>query len=183
MLGLDGADSEFFSPLALSIGGAGFGTITLGGCGPLSDLLLCCGPLIRVSNAGEVQRGLFSGDHIRGTSDILRLKEVPQIRRLDLSVESRGLRTLPGGLSKGQKQRQHRNHQRHSLIGDRDTTEAAAVVLVVLDLMLHLVLHRVYAATHITPLSSYVAPVLGGPLTGRFRRRYHPGVAGVGAGE
>ena len=64
-------------------------------------------------------------------------------------VERRGLRALAERLREGKKQRDHRDQQRDALFSVLVSAWPAAAVLVMLELVLDLVLHRVHTLAHL----------------------------------
>ena len=87
-----------------------------------------------------------------GLADGLGLEERPEVRRLDVVADRRGLRALAERLREREAQRDHRDQQRDLLVaGVEQVLSAAAVAAmfaVVLHLVLSFVLNRVDAVAH-----------------------------------
>ena len=84
MLLFDRAARQLDGAFALAAGRFRLGAIARRGLGPVVDLLGDRRLLLLVGGAEQVELGLLGGDDGRGAADVLRLEEVPEVRRFDL---------------------------------------------------------------------------------------------------
>ncbi len=96
--------------------GLGFGAIALRSLLPRLDLLLSGRSERLVTCRRRLDRHLLRRRLHQGAADGLRLEECPQVRRLDIVADRRGLCAFPERLGEREEQRQDRDHQRNFLV-------------------------------------------------------------------
>ena len=98
-----------------------------------------CAP--RRSPPASVDLRLLARHDGRRAADVLGLEEIPEVRRLDLEVQRRGLRALAERFGERQEQRDHRDQQRDLLVV-RAAMRGMLRVLVMLEIFVRPMLIR-----------------------------------------